>query len=468
MRNPSLPAVPIVCALLLCAGVVAAQVPQAQYPGQYPPGQYPPGQYPPNTGPNTYPLPGRVPVGINVPEIKLPKRESKDNKKSDSTADGLQITVASAEGTLRKVGEKDLYVETAPKRVLRFRLLAKTRFQTSKGEPVRDSLLHPGDQLSVLVNTDDPETALRVFLVRGAKPAERQAAERPIDEASVRTPVDGDFGKPHTVTAVEPTPADSSPANAAPGERVAAPAGPNHTANASDEQILRDARAAAASLTASLPDFLVEQVTTRYFSNGFPATWQTIDTVTADVASVNGSEQYRNVAINGIPTERPIERTGAWSTGEFVSTLQDVLAESTNAAFHRRGADRVAGRPALVFDFTVAQSNSHWALVAPDQRRYNPGYEGSIWIDQETGRVLRIEQRTTALPLDFPLNRAESTLEYAFARIGENTYLLPSVSENVGCMSGSGTCTRNSIVFRNYRKFSADSNVTFGKFRAAL
>jgi hypothetical protein len=473
MRNSMRSAVSLVVALLCCAILATPQVPPAQYPGQYPPGQYPPGQYPPgqyppNTAPNTYPLPGRVPVGINVPEIKLPKRPSKD-KKSDST-DGLQITLASADGTLRKLGEKDLYLEAVSKRVLRFRLLAKTRFQNSKGEPVRDSLLHPGDQLSIEVNTDDPETALRVVLVRGAKPAERDAAERPVDEATVRTPVEGDFSKPHTVTAQGPAPAatDSSPANDASTEPAAAPAAPNRTANASDEQILRNAREAAASFTASLPDFLVEQDTTRYFSTGFPATWQTIDTVTADVASVNGSEQYRNVRINGVPDDRPVERTGAWSTGEFVSTLQDVLGTSTNAVFHRRGVDRVAGRAALVFDFTVAQSNSHWGLVGPDQRRFTPAYEGAIWIDQETGRVLRIEQRTTALPPDFPLKRAESTLEYAFARIGDSTFLLPSVSENIGCMSGSGACTRNDITFRNYRKFSTDSNVKFDKFRAAL
>ena len=475
MRKP-FPLVVLLVAVLLGAGLVTAQTAPGQYPpgqyppgqyppGQYPPGQYPPGQYPPGQyPPNTYP--GNVP-GINVPSINFPKRHPKD-KKSDSGDDGLQMKLASADGTLRKLGEKDLYLETASKRVLRFRLLAKTRFQNTKGEPVRDSLLHPGDQLSVQVNTDDPETALRIVLMRAAKPAEREAAERPIDEASVHTPAEQDFGKPRTVTAAEPAPAEKeSPAvNIAPAE-PAAIAGPSHPATGSDDQIILEARMAAESLTASLPDFLVEQVTTRYFSNGFPADWQTIDTVTADVASVQGTEQYSNVLINGVSADRPIERTGAWSTGEFVSTLQDVLSIATNAAFHRRGPDRIAGRSAVVFDFKVAQANSHWGLVAPDQRRFNPAYDGAIWIDQETGRVLRIEQHTTALPADFPVKRAETNLDYAFARIGESMFLLPSASENIGCMSGSGVCTRNAITFHNYRKFSTDSNVTFSKFRAA-
>ena len=44
-------------------------------------------------------------------------------------------------------------VEIGPKKLLRFRLLAKTKFLNKEGEPIRDSLLHPGDQLSVNYGT---------------------------------------------------------------------------------------------------------------------------------------------------------------------------------------------------------------------------------------------------------------------------------------------------------------------------
>src|SRR5262249_59631004 len=106
------------------------------------------GQYPPNY-PNTYPtrLPGGVPVGLPVPEIKLPKRKDDKGAKPDET----KITVCSVDGTLRRLREKDLLLEIPRKAVLRFRLIAKTRFLNKAGEPVRDSLLHPGDQLTVQV-----------------------------------------------------------------------------------------------------------------------------------------------------------------------------------------------------------------------------------------------------------------------------------------------------------------------------
>jgi hypothetical protein len=432
-------------------------------------------------------LPGGIPVGLPVPEVKLPKKQPKEK------SDDVKTTLASVDGTFRKMGEKDLLLQAAHQRILRFRLLAKTQFRNKEGEPIRDSLIHPGDQLTVSVNPDDVETALRVVLVRSGNPSERGAAEDPVDEAAVHTPRTEDFGKPKTLTTrgkapsesgpdPEPSKPESQPAPSARGDAPAEPASapaPSSAvdptsgsatssasvANLTDAEILAEARTAAASFTASLPNFLVQQATTRYFSTGIPVSWQTIDVVTADVACVNGKEDYRNVQINGISTNRPPERSGTWSTGEFSTTLEDVLSPMTNAQFkRRRGDDKIAGRPAVVYDYKVAQANSHWTMVSPDDRRYNPAYEGAIWIDKETRRVLRIEQSTSSIPQDFPLSRAETVIEYAFARIEQRSYLLPATSENIGCMRGSGTCSRNAIVFRNYRKFEAESVVTFDKF----
>src|SRR5947209_18631965 len=112
-----------------------AQYPPGQYPpGQYPPGQYPGGNYPPGSyPPNTYPtrLPGGVPVGLPVPEVKLPKRD-KDKSKSEND---VKMTLAAVEGSLRKLGEKDLVLQAGPKKLLRFGLLAKTQFGNKEGQP---------------------------------------------------------------------------------------------------------------------------------------------------------------------------------------------------------------------------------------------------------------------------------------------------------------------------------------------
>ena len=450
------------------------QYPPGQYPpGQYPPGQYPPGQYPPNTYPNTYPtrLPGGVPVNLPVPEVKLPKGKEKGKGNADDT----KTTVASVDGTLRRLGEKDLVLQTSKRNLLRFRLLAKTRFQNKAGEAIRDSLLHPGDQLSVQVSPDDEETALRVVLQRAGSASERREAELPYDQSAVRAPTAEDMGKGRTVikgdgsaptesessgdTATAATPAAAATADAA-SEDAGPPPGPPRLMT--DEALIKDAREAATAFSAGLPAYLAQQVTTRYFATGFPPRWQEIDEITAELAYVGGKEDYRDFKINGQSIDRP-ERSGTWSTGEFGTTLEDVLSFGTDAAFKRRGEETVAGRRAVVFDYKVTAEHSHWTMVAPDDRRLNPAYEGAIWIDKDTRRVLRIEQRTTSFPRDFPVSRAESILQYGFVKIDGKSYLLPASGENLGCMTGSGACTRNAIAFRNYRKFTAESTVTFGK-----
>ena len=464
--------------LLLFGALAAAQTypgqyPPAQYPGQYPPGQYPPGQYPPNTyPPNTYPtrLPGGIPVNLPVPEVKLPKKKTEAPSASSSVT-----TVVSLEGPLRKLDEKDLLLQGPRKAVLRFRLLAKTQFRNKAGEPIRDSLLHPGDQLSIEASPDDVETALRVIFVRTATAAERAAAEQPVDAAAVRAPAADDFGKPHS-TATVPSPpvappdGPSEPAEAAPETPAAPPVRgpgeprePRQTRPVTDEAIIADARQSSTVFSSSLPNFLVQQNTTRSVRPPGAFSFQTIDVVTAEVAYKDGKEDYRDIQIDGKPANAPPERSGAWSTGEFGTTLEDLMSPLTHAAFKRRGDDRIGGRPAWVYDYTVAQSNSHWALVSPTGDQYKPSYEGAIWIDQDTRRVMRIEQRATALPSDYFLNKVESLLEYGYAQIEDKLYLLPAKGENLSCFRGSGTCSRNTIEFRNYRKFEAQSKIKFGQ-----
>jgi hypothetical protein len=456
------------------------QSPGQYPPGQYPPGQYPPGQYPPGQYPSNYPvrLPGGVPLNVPVPQINLPQRHPKDKSPDATSSTGVKTILASADGSLRKLGEKDLLLETSKSRVLRFRLLAKTQFQNKEGEPVRDSLLHPGDHLSVQANPDDPETALKVVLIRAATEEERNAASKPVEEANIATPAATDLKNPHTTVARE-KPAKSEPSSSDDTEADATRPTlhrdvPNAEHAGNDDipdgrqldPVVADARDAAASFTAELPNFLVKQVTTRYRSNLGPRNWSPIDVVTAEVACIDGKEDYRNILVNGRPPQGPVENTGSWSTGEFAITLEDILSPGTAAVFVKRGEDTMAGRPAVVYNLSVEQPNSHWVIVSADGRKYKPSYSGSIWIDKESRRVLRIEQRANYLPRDFTYDKAETMVEYGFVDIEGKRYLLPTASENMACMAGTGNCVKNELAFRNYRKFSAESDIKFEKFRA--
>jgi hypothetical protein len=459
---------PVRAGLALIALLMASPIGFCQtYPGQYPSGQYP-GQYPSQYPPGTVPmqLPGGIPVA--VPPLQLPKRGSKDAKQGDTA----KVALLGVGGTLRELREKDLFLDTGKQRLLRFRMLAKTEFRNKAGEPVRDSLLKPGDQLEVQANKIDPETAVRVVLIRAGTPAERTAAELPFDHDSAHTPVEADMRPAGTMDAPTGSPAEPPPAtdSAPPPHRPdlereegnRPPAAPGAGSNPADP-VIGAARRAAEAFLEQIPNFVVHQLTTRYrsFSNG--AQWRADGVVTADVICVDDREEYRNILVDGRPSPNPVEKTGAWSTGEFVTTLRDVLSPETDAAFVRSGDDRIVGRDAYRYNYTVRKANSHWQIVNPDGRSVSPGYHGTVWIDKDSRRVLRLEMGTTDFPAGFTYDKAESTLDYDFVRIGSGSFLLPVKSANLACMSGTASCMKNEIDFRNYRKFTAESEVTFGK-----
>jgi hypothetical protein len=79
--------------------------------------------------------------------------------------------------------------------------------------------------------------------------------------------------------------------------------------------------------------------------------------------------------------------------------------------------------------------------------------------------VLRIEIAAEKIPRSFPLDTVESAIDYDFVLIGDMKYLLPTHSEALSCRRGTGDCTRNVIEFRNYKKFGAETNITFGSDR---
>jgi hypothetical protein len=98
------------------AAPVAAQYGGQYPPGQYPPGQYPPGQYPPGQYPQgtQYPagtVPGPMGIPIGIPGIHLPKKKQKDQTTT-------RVNVQSVDGSLRRLNEKDLLLQTQPNRIL--------------------------------------------------------------------------------------------------------------------------------------------------------------------------------------------------------------------------------------------------------------------------------------------------------------------------------------------------------------
>jgi hypothetical protein len=167
------------------------------------------------------------------------------------------------------------------------------------------------------------------------------------------------------------------------------------------------------------------------------------------------------VSIDGKPTHKEMDQLeGSWSTGEFSSLMSDLFSPATAAEFRMVRQATVSGKTARVYDFQVDRNYSHWHVQTNSQSIY-PAYKGSVWVDPEGARVLRIEIQARSLPVEFPLDTAETVVDFGRVSIGGQNYLLPVHAESLSCERGTSNCSRNAIDFRNYHKYDASSNILY-------
>jgi len=501
------------CALLFIAsGFASAQV----YPpgGGYPPG-YPGGGYPP-TYPGGTPYPGQTPYpGGGIP---IPSKGSKQPKASSTVGQPMP----NFRGTLKQMDAKKISLELGDHRILDFHRNDKTKF-FKNGDEVKNPKFNPGDQLSIEgpEDMDHSMTAVNVYWEKAAggtntaksekddgvvdtwKDApskEAPAAEKmpakeaaPIESATEKAPApakpsEDDPGPPRLRRGA---PADASRQRSTPPtdttpvkdpKMVEAPTSVPETLTATapsirrngdedsipmtikkEDPLIRKAADAALDFTESLPSYVCQENMTRFQSESKPASWQPLDIVTANLVYEGGKEEYKNIAVNGKSKKSMEETGGAWSTGEFGTVLIDLFSPATNATFHFKRDSRSGGILSKMYDFEVPRESSHWSIHMASQT-YLPAYRGSVWIDPSTSRVLRIEMEAYGFPESFPTDHVESATDYQYIRLGDaKQYLLPVHAETLSCQRGTNYCSRNTIDFRNYHKYTGESSITFGE-----
>jgi hypothetical protein len=470
--------------------VLAVAVPLAawQYPGQYPPGQYPPGQYPPGQYPG-----GQYPGGGG---ISLPSRGHKKNQKQTA-----QEPTIEADGVTVSNDGKKLQVATQDGRVLSMTITPDTKW-TRSGNAIAAGLVVPRTTVHVAAAEDDEAflTATTVQLLKDA-PNESEnarsgsARNRP---ANTNTADDEDMARPtilqapdapgrpvlrHGKPAAGTNPSDSSSSDSADTTSRAdsgkansasnkAPKDgpvdftiggdtpqPKHT-NAYD-QLIDKTREWSMTFTNGLPNFLCQQSTTRYIEQSRSEGFQPVDVVTAKVLYEDGREKYSEITVGGKRTNKSMmEIGGSTSTGEFASVLSGLFEGASNTQFKFYQSTTVGREPAAIYDFKVALHNSNWTIQVGGQT-LRPAYSGSIWVDKATAQVRRIEMQADNIPKDFPDDTVASAVDYEQVPLGTQKFLLPVHAENLSCQRGSPICSKNTIDFRDYHKYTGESTIEF-------
>ena len=226
---------------------------------------------------------------------------------------------------------------------------------------------------------------------------------------------------------------------------------------------IEQARELALATFDELPDFIATQIIRRQIQQG--GRWETRDVLDTKVSYEHkAGEQIQLLAIDGHPTNRTYQDVGgATSVGGFSSQLGAPFQHEARAIFKPVGQEKYRGRDCFIYDFSVAKENSGYHLQASvnGSRELDiiVAYSGSMWIDRETKRVLRVTQAAENIPPNFPMSGAEMAVDYDWVTISGQRYWMPINAEVLQLSDRFQQTYRNTIEFRDYRKFDGDVKV---------
>jgi len=243
---------------------------------------------------------------------------------------------------------------------------------------------------------------------------------------------------------------------------LARAAGPPAT-NAETAETVERTRTAALAYSKRMPDFICTQTIRRSYHLTLPNNWIDADVLTVKLRYSGQTEDRQLLLRNGQPVAEGEPFGGLDNIGEFGGMLEGVFDPASQAEFHWESWKTIRQRPAAVLSYRVEKAHSSYALNFDPggyMHRQVVGYHGAIEVDLETGGVMRLVYEADAIPKDFPMQFASTAVDYGFVEVAGRQYLLPVRSEIE--TNADGFRSRNISEFKDYRKFSADSSITFG------
>jgi hypothetical protein len=224
--------------------------------------------------------------------------------------------------------------------------------------------------------------------------------------------------------------------------------------------IIADVREYALNYSRSLPNFLCAQQIKRRGAAAGTNEFHDQDTLLVRLSYFEQKEDYRLITVNDRPASGSFQELGgSTSTGEFGTMLRQIFEPASHTRFDWMRWTQWHGKLTMVFHYTVDQAHSRWELDYLRREHLVPGYSGDVFLDKNTHVVMHMTQRADGIPAAFPIQLAETILDYEYRDIGGREFLLPVRAQMD--MTSDGTRTRNETEFRNYQKYSADAVITF-------
>ena len=276
---------------------------------------------------------------------------------------------------------------------------------------------------------------------------------------------------PKTVAALTLLVTQSATLSAAPAKMVMTtqqPSGPPAPSDADKKRILEDTREWALNYVKSLPDFLCMEVTRRsvdaHFEIGSEGSWTPQDRLIEKLTYFDHKENYELLQHNDTALIGKTWETlgGSISRGEWATLLGDIFTPSTNTGFHWVRWGTLRGHLTDVYEYTVEQQYSQETIGygdPPNNQKITAGFHGLLYVQNSPANVVLRLTVIPDIPPSFPVQDVDQTVDYDYQDIGTERFLLPLHSQVK--MRNGHIASMNEIEWRQYRKYSADTSITF-------
>lgn len=219
--------------------------------------------------------------------------------------------------------------------------------------------------------------------------------------------------------------------------------------------------------TYSMPDVVFDQTATTFLDRRGRGKWVRDAPLTSVRMRHGGRETWCCPAKGG-----GVSHPQQWQAALDVPETFPWDGSNATVAWNRW--DSWSGKRMAVFDYSVARSDSHYFVVNSAQivrssniqaaldraRKVFVPYSGALWIDPDGGSIWRWFDHASEIPPEFKSRELSGEIDYDRIAIRSSTYMLPV--RKVDEIRWATNRTRIEFTWSNYRKFDADSKITFG------
>ena len=188
-----------------------------------------------------------------------------------------------------------------------------------------------------------------------------------------------------------------------------------------------------------------------------------MDTIRVEVAYVGGKELYSWPGENNFSDTSLTRMIGAGMVGDG-----DFAVHAHNIFVSGGGVVTYAGEEGQLFrwSYKISPFQSGWTISQADAQQ-TVGSAGSFWVDAATLDLVRMDNHATDFLASFPLQAADSRVDYGKVHIGDQDVLMP-VRGELKTTALDGLENRNVTEYSSCRQYVGKSTISFGELPATV